>query len=263
MNNDQGRKNRVPTVRVPRLAARQFTKDAVTNELRGLFFREIERCTPEVIEKLRDKVLPLYIKAYDAIQQAGSISNSVFFPSQCATRQESVADCTKAVVDWAKEVRLLHGNGPPNWVVEQAEATLQVWARNPNSVVARWLIIGVSKWEQRRPQDYLVELPQFTWHWIYGYESKRQARKRILHEVAKIVDTRLTEMEEAVKAMPRLPTKSKPEHLTCTVLNQIRGVRLEDLAKQFGVQPTTLRNAVMLLKARLGIGLPKGRPKKK
>src|ERR1022692_1373128 len=58
-------------VRAPRLAGIQFSEDSVTNELRTLFLREVERATPEVLEKLRQKVWPEYIKAYEAIQQSG------------------------------------------------------------------------------------------------------------------------------------------------------------------------------------------------
>jgi DNA-directed RNA polymerase specialized sigma24 family protein len=125
------------------------------------------------------------------------------------------------------------------------------------------LILGGNKWEQRRPQDYLIELPQFTWYWLHGSESKQEARKRILDAVAKIVDARLAEMEKAIKELPRVPTKSKPEHFTWTVLHQIRGVPLKDLAEHDGIALATVKNAVMGLKARLGIGLPKGRPKRK
>src|ERR1022692_1978701 len=96
-------------VRAPRLAGIQFSEDSVTNELRRLFLHEVERATPEVLEKLRQKVWPEYIKAYDAIQHGGFSPTSVFFPSQSAARQEAVVDCSKAVAEWAKEVRLLYG----------------------------------------------------------------------------------------------------------------------------------------------------------
>jgi DNA-directed RNA polymerase specialized sigma24 family protein len=73
----------------------------------------------------------------------------------------------------------------------------------------------------------------------------------------------LAETEKAIKELPRVPTKSKPEHFTWTVLHQIRGVPLKDLAEHDGIALATVKNAVMGLKARLGIGLPKGRPKRK
>ena len=251
-------------VRAPRLAGIQFSEDSVTNELRTLFLREVERATPEVLEKLRQKVWPEYIKAYEAIQQSGFTPTSVLFPSRSAARQKAVVDCSKAVVDWAKEVRLLYGDGPPTWVVQQVETTLQIWTRHPDwmSKGARWWLLGGYKWERRRPQDYLIELPHFTWYWPYGYESARDAKKRILDAVTKIVNARLDEMKKAIKELPRVPTKSRPEHFTWAVLHQIRGVRFEDLAKQSGVALATVKNVVTALKAEIGISLPKGRPKK-
>src|ERR1039457_1060578 len=72
-------------VRAPRLAGIQFSEDSVTNELRTLFLREVERATPEILEKLRQKVWPEYIKAYEAIQQSGFTPTSVLFPSRSAS----------------------------------------------------------------------------------------------------------------------------------------------------------------------------------
>jgi hypothetical protein len=256
--------NSLNKIAAPRLAGVVFSEESATNATRTLFLREVERATPEVLEQLRDRVWPEYSKASTAIQRTSYAPVSIFFPSQSATRNKAVVDCAKAMVDWAKDVRLIHGDGPPNWIVQQVETTLQIWTRHPDWVSERpgWLIFVGQQMERRRPQDYLIEFPQFTWYWLYGYESAWDAKKRILGEVTNLVDRRLAEMKVAIDTLPRVPTKSKPEHFTWTVLHQIKGVHLKDLADQSRVSPATVKNAVMGLKKRLGISLPKGRPKR-
>ena len=148
MDSGQSTKHHHPApikVRAPRLAGIQFSEDSVTNELRTLFLREVERATPEVLEKLRQKVWPEYIKAYEAIQQSGFTPTSVLFPSRSADRQKTVVDCSKAVVDWAKEVRLLYGDGPPTWVVQQVETTLQIWTRHPGLDVKGCAVVAFGR----------------------------------------------------------------------------------------------------------------------
>lgn len=141
-------------------------------------------------------------------------------------------------------------------------ALLTRWIPAVMSKGARWWLLGGYKWERRPPQDYLIELPHFTWYWPYGYESARDARKRIIDAVTKIVNARLDEMKKATEELPRVPTKSRPEHFTWTVLHQIRGVRFEDPAEQSGVALATVKNVVTALNAEIGISLPKARPKK-
>jgi hypothetical protein len=258
MENGESTKHHDPTsakVRAPRLAAVQLSKDLVTHGLRTRFLREIESAAPEVLDKLRDNVWPEYIKAFDATQKAAMPTSFFFRPGWPALQ--------KAVVDWAKEVHLLHRGGPPIWVVQQVETTLEIWTRHPDwmSKGEHWFM-GAAYKIPRRPDGFLIELPQFTWNWEHGYESARSAKKRIIAEISELLDVRLAQMQKVIDDLPRMPAKRERNHFTWTVLHQIKKTPFKDLAGQYNVSSTTVKNAVMALKAEIGISLPKGRPKK-
>jgi hypothetical protein len=244
-------------VRAPRLAAVQLNKDLVTNGLRTLFLREVEHAAPEVLEKLRAKVWPEYIKAYDATQRGGFTPTSVFGQSQWPALQQALAE-------WAEDVRLIHRGGPPRWVVQQVETTLEIWTRHPEwlSKGVHWFM-GTAYRIPRRPEAFLIKLPQATWHWEHGYESARSAKKRIIAEVGELLDVRLAQMQKVIDELPRMPAKRERRHFIWTVLHQIKKTSFEDLAAQYNASSTTVKNAVMALKAEIGISLPKGRRKKK
>jgi hypothetical protein len=61
--------------------------------------------------------------------------------------------------------------------------------------------------------------------------------------------------------LPRVTNKLRHKHVRWAVLHQIRRVKFHELAALDGVCETTVRNEVTTLKKRIGIGLPKGRPR--
>ncbi len=235
----------------------RFSDPAVVDEMRTLFIREIEVTAPEVLEKLRDSVWPEYSSAYNAAKQPGTKESSVMVLFRWPRSLQI------AVLAWAKDVRLLHNGKPSGWVLQQVEVTLQVWTRHPDwlSKNLHWFFVGGYSVEHKGRSRALfsIELPTFIWDWEQGFENKRSARQRIMEKVGEIVNRRLGEMEQALRNLPQVPNKRRPEHFAWTVLHQVRGVELQELATSYGVSCATVKNEVMALKARLGIGLPKGR----
>jgi hypothetical protein len=258
-HNEHTKKNdsEPPKVRSRKYANILSSDDAVVDEMRSSFVREIAVTSPEVLEKLRDSVWPEYIKAYNAAMQNGA------YKSSDVVRFGWPQSLQIAVLAWAKDVRLLHDGKPPDWVLAQVEVTLWLWTQHPERFSKHlcWGFVGgYSADRKRRSQSpFLIELPQFTWHWVQGFEDKRSAKQRIMKTVGEIVDRRLREMEQTLGNLPRLQNKRRPEHFTWTVLHQVRGVQVQELATSYGVSCATVKNEVMALKARLGIGLPKGR----
>src|ERR1035438_6900371 len=86
-------------IRAPRLAGIVLSEDSVKHSLRTVFFREIERATPEVLEKLRDNVWPQYAEAYHAALQNRMTPTGGFVQFQWPSKLQ------QAVAAWAKEVR--------------------------------------------------------------------------------------------------------------------------------------------------------------
>jgi hypothetical protein len=249
-----------PRARSLKYANIRSNNEAVLDEQRSHFIREIEGTAPEVLEKLRDSVLPEYINAYNAAKDSGAQQ------SRTMVRFPWPDSLQIAVLTWAKDVRLLHKGKLPDWVLAQADVTLWLWTRRPDllSNSLRWCFTGGYSAERRTPSNsFVIEVPTFTWHWQQGCENKTSAKQRIMEAVGEIVDQRLDEMEQILENLPRVPAKRAPEHFTWTVLHQIRGVRLQDIAAQSGVAAATVKNEVLRLKRRLGISLPKGRRRAK
>ena len=250
------------TAKILRISSRKYAKvrfsdPAVVDEMRTLFIREIEVTAPEVLEKLRDDVWPEYISAYNAAKQPGTNETNAL------VRFTWPPSLLIAVLAWAKEVRLLHKGKPPSWVLEQLDVTLHHWTRYPDLVSKspRWILVGGYSAENRgQVHDvFSIELPKFVWQWAHGFEDKNSAKRRIMKTVGEIVDKRLGEMEQVLGRMPQLPNKRRPEHFTWTVLNQVQGVELQELARTYKVAYATVKNEVMALKNSIGISLPKGR----
>jgi hypothetical protein len=225
----------------------------VADDLRNFFFREVESTTPEVLKKLRDSVLPEYIRAREAIGMA--VCSRFSWPKQLGI----------AVLKWAREVHLLYNGKPPDWVVEQVEATLFLWDRQPAlfSTDLCWgLLGGYSMTVRPREDSFTIELPKFRWDWERGFESSESAKKRILADVAQFVDVRMEEMKQELGRLPRVPNKLGHNHVKWTVLHQIRRVKFHELAVLEGVSENTIKNEVTKLKKCIGINLPKGRRRK-
>src|SRR5208283_2132852 len=102
-------------IRRRRFANSRLSRAAVTEELRSRFLREIVDTAPEVLEKLRDNVLPEYIKAYNVARQP-DVQAIVLFRWPPLLRD--------TVLSWAKAVRLLHKGKPPDWILAQVDVTL-------------------------------------------------------------------------------------------------------------------------------------------
>jgi hypothetical protein len=231
----------------------------VKEELRSRFLREIVDTAPEVLEKLRDDVLPEYIKAYNIARPPDVKGDQAIVLFRWSPSLRGT------IVSWAKGVRLLHNGKPPDWILAQVDETLQVWIRHPEWFVKRlsWGYTGGYRMERRPPDISIVELPTFKWDWEGDFEDKKSAKLRIMEAVCEIVDTRLEEIERDLKSLPRVPHTRSPERFTWTVLHQVRGNSLKVIAAQWNVSAATVKNVVTKLKKELEIGLPKGRPKRK
>jgi hypothetical protein len=222
------------------------------DDLRVLFLGAIEVAAPEVLEKLRDAVLPEYVKAVEAADPPAGILLRSRWPPALRT----------AILKWATDVRLLDGSKPPDWILAQVETTLWFWTqlRDPLRRLS-WGMSGGYSWVRRSESPFSVKLPE-TWYWEPAIESIESAKRRIMRDVDQMVGQRLAAIMETIKTLPRLPNKRGPDHFAWTVLHQIRGSRLGDIAKQSNVSHLTVKNAVMALKAGIGISLPKGRHRK-
>jgi hypothetical protein len=249
-----------PKTRRPKYANSRLSAAAVVDELRTQFIQEIVATTPEVLEKLRDSVWPKYIEAYNAAKQPGANEDNGL------VRFRWPEPLQAAVLNWAKDIRLLHRGKVPNWILKQVEVTLHLWARLPDLFSKRlhWGFTGGYSADGVKPvpDPFLIELPQFTWYWEQGTEDIESTKQRIMETVGEIVDKRLGEMKQVIENLPRVPNKRRREHFTWTVLHQVRGDTFTELAAKWNVSSATVKNEVMMLKASLGISLPKGRQRK-
>jgi len=78
------------------------TSSEVARYARGLSLRAINRVTPEVLQRLHDDVLPIFLKAH-----SGAVLH-------------------KAIATWARSVHL-----DADWIKDVAKHTLAMWAQEP------------------------------------------------------------------------------------------------------------------------------------
>lgn len=246
--------------RRPNFTNVRLSAAGVVADLRGQFLREVETTAPEVLESLRDNVLPEYAKAYDASVQSGENVLSVLNRSRWSQSLRT------AIIEWIRKYRLLRGRHPPEWILSQMESTLSTWTRHPSLVSdpPGWVWVGGQTMERTpSPEQFLITLPTYKWDWRLTRESADEARNRILEEIRDAVDLRFKEMQSLIAPLPRVPNKRRPEHFTWAVQHQVKGMTFEEIGKLSYVAPTTVKNEVTDLKKLIGLSLPRGRRRHK
>jgi hypothetical protein len=98
----------------------RWDKEAVKDELRATFMREIETAAPDVLIVLRDEVWPLYRKVAHPNHMGGYIRQDRW-PEGLRT---SVLEC-------GLRHNLVFSGRVPAWVVDQFAFTLGFWTEHP------------------------------------------------------------------------------------------------------------------------------------
>ena len=227
----------------------RWDEDAVRDDRRAMFIREIETVAPEVLIFLKDEVLPLYRTIAHPSLERGYVMPSCWPESLWA----SALEC-------GRRHNLVYSGRVPTWVINQFAFTLGFWTVNPgvtHDEKLKWW--GRGGYSGLRKVEYLaVELPPLIEVSIYETEPE----KRVHSAVEEILQQQLKTVGRRIAELPAVPRKRRAEHYTWAVLFQIRRQSLASIAGQFNVEPVSVRNEVTELRRQIGLNLPPGRPPK-
>jgi hypothetical protein len=224
----------------------RWTDDAVRDDLRAEFMREVETTAPEVLIFLRDEVWPLYRK----VAHSG---HAYVRPARWSEElRASVLEC-------GRRFNLVFRGSVPAWVVNQFNFTLGFWTAHPEVTQherLHWW--GRGGYSGLRKVDYLaVELPPQIERSIY--ESDAAFEERVFATIEEIVLSQLQALSRRIAQLPEVRRKRRPEHYTWAVLHQILRWDFERIALRFHVAPVSVRNEVTDLKRQIGLNLSRGR----
>jgi hypothetical protein len=232
----------------------RWDKEAVRDDLRARFMREIETAAPEVLLSLRNEVWPLYQKiARPGEKTMSGNMRPASWPEELRT----------AVREFGLRHNLVYSGRVPHWVEEQCSVTLDVWTRHPDVMRGEKLGWCVrSGYSGLRKADLLgIKLPPMIERSIY--ETDAEFETRVFVTLRKIVRPQLEALSIRIGLLPVVPRKRRAEHYTWAVLHQIHRRGFEDIAREFHVAMESVKNKVTDFKRQIGLNLPPGRPRKK
>ena len=226
----------------------RWDKEAVRDDLRATFMREIETSAPEVLIVLKDEVWPLY----QTVAHPDLVGGYIMPACWPELLRASVLEC-------GRRHNLVYSGRVPAWVINHFAFTLGFWTVHPEVTHGerlRWC--GHGGYSGLRKVDHLaIELPPLIERSIY--ETDAEFETRVFSALEGIVRPQLETLSRRIAELPAVPRKRRAEHYTWAVLHQIRRWNIECIARQFNVEPVSVRNEVTDLKRQIGLNLPHGR----
>jgi hypothetical protein len=249
-----------------RLGHGEYTTDRFEqNDARNLFLIAIQEVAPEVLQWLRDQVLPLYnLKPLDPKLCHVSLEDAkLFLPDELWRELQA----------WAEKFNLRE-----DWLLEQAIDTLAVWRVCPalTQEPIEWGVYGRGG-GYMLPETHEDRRLKFECAgWSPTIERRDKARARIMAEFEAHLGAYLERLGQvAEQARFRQASEKRKRfgddeltHFKWLVSYQVRGHSHREIAEKYGVDVRAISNGIKSaaalagIKLRLpsGVGRPRKRP---
>ena len=240
-----------------------------------LFFDAIQRLSPEVLQSLRDDVLPVFCMLSEAATHPPLPTDDLLMGnilgwaqkyhlvgSEHNSRTGSGAEKLRAPLRGAAK-DLDPNSFPPdmqfflNWVLFAAYGTLKVWASEGDGTALAWtlprrgcqlgLILDHEHLDRAADElfsDLSEGLPEYQFHcasWDPQCETRPACIDRILAEVKRQLEPMLDKEENTYQffGFERTPRLTAKEHFDWLVRYQVQGVRFQRIGRESAVKRET------------------------